>query len=49
MSASTPGTGIAKKFMTAGEFWEFVHRPENQNRLQRRVQRSPGHGGENRL
>ncbi|VTR95863.1 Hypothetical conserved protein OS=uncultured planctomycete GN=HGMM_F09D09C04 PE=4 SV=1: Uma2 [Gemmata massiliana] len=33
MSASAPGVGLAKKFMTAGEFWEFVHRPENRNRV----------------
>ncbi len=30
MSTATPGT--AKKLMTADEFWEFVHRPENQDR-----------------
>jgi Uma2 family endonuclease len=29
---STPPTvGAAKKLMTADEFWEFVHNPENQN------------------
>lgn len=32
MSAATPGAGTAKKLMTADEFWEFVHRPENQDR-----------------
>ena len=32
MSATTPGAGTAKKLMTADEFWEFVHRPENQDR-----------------
>ncbi|MGL4549693.1 MAG: Uma2 family endonuclease [Gemmataceae bacterium] len=30
MSTATPGT--ANKLMTADEFWEFVHRPENQDR-----------------
>jgi Uma2 family endonuclease len=30
MSTTTPGT--AKKLMTADEFWEFVHRPENLDR-----------------
>jgi Uma2 family endonuclease len=30
MSATTPGT--AKQLMTADEFWEFVHRPENPDR-----------------
>lgn len=30
MSAATPGT--AKTLMTADQFWEFVHRPENQDR-----------------
>lgn len=32
MSATTPGVGAATKLMTADEFWEFVHRPENQDR-----------------
>jgi Uma2 family endonuclease len=32
MSAVTPGAGTAKKLMTADEFWEFVHRPENLDR-----------------
>ena len=32
MSAITPGVGAAKKLMTADEFWQFVHRPENQDR-----------------
>lgn len=32
MSTATPGAGTAKKLMTADEFWEFVHRPENQER-----------------
>ncbi|HEY1191281.1 MAG TPA: Uma2 family endonuclease [Gemmata sp.] len=32
MSTATPGIGAAKKLMTADEFWEFVHRPENQDR-----------------
>ncbi|MBY0458237.1 MAG: Uma2 family endonuclease [Gemmataceae bacterium] len=32
MSTATPGVGAAKKLMTADEFWEFVHRPENQDR-----------------
>jgi Uma2 family endonuclease len=30
MSAATPGT--AKQLMTADQFWEFVHRPENRDR-----------------
>jgi Uma2 family endonuclease len=30
MSTTPPGT--AKKLMTADEFWDFVHRPENQDR-----------------
>ncbi len=30
MSTTTPG--VAKKLMTADEFWEFVQRPENQDR-----------------
>jgi Uma2 family endonuclease len=30
MSATPPGT--AKKLMTADEFWDFVHRPENRDR-----------------
>ncbi|MBN9119431.1 MAG: Uma2 family endonuclease [Planctomycetes bacterium] len=30
--SATPGTGTAKKLMTADEFWEFVHRPENLDR-----------------
>ena len=30
MSTTTPG--VAKKLMSADEFWEFVHRPENQDR-----------------
>src|SRR4051812_44329256 len=32
MSAATPGAGTARKLMTADEFWEFVHRPENLDR-----------------
>jgi Uma2 family endonuclease len=32
MSATTPGAGTAKKLMTADEFWEFVQRPENEDR-----------------
>lgn len=32
MSTTSPGAGIAKKLMTADEFWEFVHRPENEDR-----------------
>ncbi|HEV3384128.1 MAG TPA: Uma2 family endonuclease [Gemmata sp.] len=30
---TTPSTiGLAKKLMTADEFWDFVHKPENENR-----------------
>jgi hypothetical protein len=32
MSATEPGAGTAKKLMTADEFWDFVHRPENEDR-----------------
>jgi Uma2 family endonuclease len=32
MSTTTPPIGTAKKLMTTDEFWEFVHRPENQDR-----------------
>lgn len=32
MSATPPGASAAKKLMTADEFWEFVHRPENLDR-----------------
>jgi Uma2 family endonuclease len=32
MSTTTPGSGTAKKLLTADEFWEFVHRPENLDR-----------------
>lgn len=32
MSATAPGVEAAKKLITADEFWEFVHRPENQDR-----------------
>lgn len=32
MSTSTPGSSTAKKLMTADEFWDFVHRPENMDR-----------------
>jgi Uma2 family endonuclease len=32
MSATTPNVGAAKALMTADAFWEFVHRPENENR-----------------
>lgn len=32
MSTTPPGAPAAKKLMTADEFWEFVHRPENLDR-----------------
>lgn len=32
MSTTPPGAAAAKKLMTADEFWEFVHRPENLDR-----------------
>ncbi|MDY3554659.1 Uma2 family endonuclease [Gemmata sp. JC717] len=32
MSATASSIGAAKKLMTADEFWEFVHQPENQDR-----------------
>ncbi|WP_439622561.1 Uma2 family endonuclease [Gemmata sp.] len=30
---TTPAVGAAKTLMTVGEFWEFVNRPENMDRL----------------
>src|SRR5262245_14751666 len=30
--STPPIVGAAKKLMTADEFWDFVHRPENQDR-----------------
>jgi Uma2 family endonuclease len=32
MSTTPAGASTAKKLMTADEFWEFVHRPENLDR-----------------
>lgn len=32
MSTAPPNVGAAKALLTADEFWEFVHRPENEHR-----------------